>query len=90
MNQMPEYHRGQFETLLADHQRLIELINALELKLYSLGEAPEQSPPQECQQAGGLLISQLRSLLFRWDQEVLPLLDTFTSTCPAPSAVQGQ
>lgn len=86
MNKIPDYDRSQFEHLLADHQRMIELINALELKLYSLGEAPEKSPAQECQQAGGLLISQLRSLLFRWDQEVLPLLDALATTGPVPSA----
>ena len=81
-----EYDRRQFELLLDDHQKMIDLINALELKLYSLGEAPEHSPIQECQQAGGLLISQLRNLLFRWDQEVLPLLDTLTTTRSATSA----
>lgn len=81
-----EYDRRQFELLLDDHQKMIDLINALELKLYSLGEAPDHSPIQECQQAGGLLISQLRNLLFRWDQEVLPLLDTLTTTRSATSA----
>lgn len=86
MDKIPEYDRSQFEHLLADHLRMIELVNALELKLYSLGDTPEHSPTQECQQAGGLLISQLRSLLFRWDQEVLPLLDTFATTRPVPSA----
>ncbi len=80
-----EYDRRQFELLLDDHQKMIDLINALELKLYSLGEAPDHSPIQECQQAGGLLISQLRNLLFRWDQEVLPLLDTLTTTRSATS-----
>ena len=78
-----EYDRRQFELLLDDHQKMIDLINALELKLYSLGEAPDHSPIQECQQAGGLLISQLRNLLFRWDQEVLPLLDSLAPIRPA-------
>lgn len=88
MNKISEFDRNQFEQLLADHQQLIELINALELKLYSLGEASEKSPIQECQQAGGLLISRLRSLLFRWDQEVLPLLDVFATPRPAPSVLR--
>ena len=86
MKKITEYDRSQFDNLIDDHQKMIDLINALELKLYSLGEAPDHSPIQECQQAGGLLISQLRNLLFRWDQEVLPLLDTFATTRPSPSA----
>lgn len=86
MKKTTEYDRSQFEHLLDDHQQMIDLINALELKLYSLGEAPDHSPIQECQQAGGLLISQLRNLLFRWDQEVLPLLDSLAPIRP-PAAV---
>ena len=86
MKKITEYSRSQFENLLADHQEIIELINALELKLYNLGDSPEQTPIRECQQAGGLLISQLRNLLFLWDQEVLPLLDTIATTRPAPVA----
>lgn len=86
MEKMTGFDRSQFARLLDDHQKMIDLINALELKLYHLGEAPDHSPIQECQQAGGLLISQLRNLLFRWDQEVLPLLETIATTQPATSS----
>jgi hypothetical protein len=72
---IPCFGRNAFVQLLSEHQALIRLTNELELQLYRLREEPSAQRVTECQQAGGALIGRLRSLLFRHDQEVLPLLE---------------
>jgi hypothetical protein len=75
MKTVPAFSREQFNLILEEQHQLVEAVNNLELRLYQLGEAPPGSPSAECQVAAGVLIGQLRKLLFRWDQEVLPTLD---------------
>lgn len=67
--------RADFDSLVADHERLVGLINDLEYRLYALGERPDDAPLTACQQAAGALIAALREVLFRHDQQVLPLLE---------------
>jgi hypothetical protein len=76
MSDVPTITRADFEQFVAEHQEVIRLVNALEFQLYRLGEIHGDDRVTECQQAGGSLIGALRSLLFRHDQQVLPLLDT--------------
>ena len=76
MSPAPPLTRDDFERLLADQQQLIELTNQLEYQMYRLGELPPDERVTECQQTGGTLIGLLRSVLFRNDQQVFPLLDT--------------
>jgi hypothetical protein len=71
---------GDFEQLLADQQQLIELANQLEYQLYRLGELSPDERVTDCQQAGGSLIGLLRNVLYRNDQQVLPLLDSMLSS----------
>jgi hypothetical protein len=78
MNAPPTFARADFEQLLASHQRLIELANGLEYQLYRFGEAPGNERVTECQQAAGALVGLLREVLFRHDQQVLPLLDALS------------
>jgi hypothetical protein len=78
MTTPPPLRRADFDQLLAAHQRLIELANDLEYQLYRLGEVPGNERVTECQQAGGALIGLLRDVLFRHDQQVLPLLDALS------------
>jgi hypothetical protein len=78
----PPFPRAEFEQLLVAHQRLIELANDLEFRLYHLGELPGNERVTECQQAAGALIGRLREVLFRHDQQVLPLLDDLTRDGP--------
>jgi hypothetical protein len=75
MNQVPDFRREDFDHLLADHARLIALMNELEYHLYALGERPEDDPVTDCQRAAGGLIAALREVLFRHDQQVLPVLE---------------
>ena len=73
------FSRADFEQLLGAHQQLIDLANDLEYQLYRLGEQPGDSPAAACQQAAGALLGRLRDLLFRHDQQVLPLLDALSA-----------
>jgi hypothetical protein len=74
----PSFSRTAFEQLLGAHQQLIDLANDLEHQLYRLGEQPGDSPAAACQQAAGALLGRLRDVLFRHDQQVLPLLDALS------------
>jgi hypothetical protein len=74
MNTAVSFSRAGFVQLVEEHQKLIDLANDLEYRLYQLGEQPPGSPANDCQQAGGVLIGQLRHVLFRHDQQVLPVL----------------
>jgi len=76
MTDVPAMTRADFEQLVAAHQEAIRLANDLEYQLYRLGEDHGEERVVECQQAGGLLLAALRNLLFRHDQQVLPVLDT--------------
>jgi hypothetical protein len=78
MTAPPPLSRADFEQLLAAHQRLIELANDLEYQLYRLGEVPGNERVTDCQQAAGALLGLLRDVLFRHDQQVLPLLDSLS------------
>lgn len=80
MTTVPQFHREQFDLLLKEQQELVEAVNQLEYCLYQLGEAPPDSATANCQLAAGALIGQLRKLLFRWDQEVLPTLEAVAET----------
>jgi hypothetical protein len=79
MTTPPPFARADFEQLLATHQRLIELANDLEYQLYRLGEGPDSGRVAQCQQAAGALVGHLRDVLFRHDQQVLPLLDSLSA-----------
>ena len=68
-----------FELLLSEHLRLIELANDLEYHLYQLGQASLPEPAAACQQAAGALLGTLRSYLFRQDQQVLPIVEAYCS-----------
>jgi hypothetical protein len=72
---LPVLNRAEFDQLLTEHSRLIELANELEYRLYLLGEHSCDSPIAQCQQAAGALIGSLRNVLFRHDQSVLPMLE---------------
>lgn len=80
----PTIFRTDFEELLAQHQELIHLANELEFQLYRLGEPAEPGPVSDCQQAAGALIGLLRTVLFRHDQQVLPVLEALAGK---PSAM---
>lgn len=77
MSHEPPLSRQAFDELIREHQLLIHLANELELQIYGLGE--QDAPPRErvtaCQQAAGRLIGQLRLTLFRFDQQIYPLLE---------------
>jgi len=79
MSPSAQLSRADFESLLHDHQRLIELVNDLEYQMYRLGELPAGERVTECQQAGGALVGMLRNVLFRHDQQVFPFLDASLS-----------
>jgi hypothetical protein len=74
MNSVPPLEQAHLEELLAEHQEVIHLANELEYCLYRLGETQGEERVTACQQAGGALIGRLRTLLFRHDQLVFPLL----------------
>jgi hypothetical protein len=67
--------RADFEQLVAEHEEIIRLANQLEYQLYRLGAAQDGDRVSECQQAGGALIGHLRGMLFRYDQQILPILE---------------
>jgi len=69
------FRRADFDHLVEEHQKLIELANQLEYRLYLLGEHPPGEPVADCQQAAGALIGLLRNVLFHHDQQVLPVLE---------------
>lgn len=79
MTSEPPFTRAAFDQLVAEHQELIRLANELELQLYRLGERAAPDRVAECQQAAGSLIGRLRQTLFRHDQQVLPLLESWIS-----------
>jgi hypothetical protein len=56
-------------------------MNDLELHLYRLGEVQDERVAA-CQQSAGALIGLLRDLLFRYDQEVLPILEEVSQEAP--------
>jgi hypothetical protein len=70
--------RGQFEQLLAEHERLIDQVNEAELRLHALAEGPGEGRLEAMQQATGDLLKMLRDHLFRQDQVVLPAIDGLT------------
>lgn len=69
--------RDAFDELIREHQLLVHLANELELHVYEIGEqdAPSRERVTACQQAAGNLIGQLRQTLFRFDQQIYPLLE---------------
>jgi hypothetical protein len=67
--------RADFDRLVEEHRQLIRLTNELEFRLYQMGEAPAPEQAAECRQAAGTLIGLLRNVLFRHDQQVLPVLE---------------
>lgn len=68
--------RGEFEALLAEHFRLVELANDLEYRLHALAGGSTEENVQAVQQAAGALVAALRTHLFRQDQVVLPLVES--------------
>lgn len=74
------FARADFEGLVADHQELIRLANELEYQLYRLGDGAASEHVLECQQSGGALLGLLRAVLFRHDQQVLPLCDALSQS----------
>jgi hypothetical protein len=72
----------EFEELLGQHRWLVRLANDLEYQLYRLGETPGPETVRGCQQAGGALIGVLRDVLYRHDQQVLPLVERFLREHP--------
>jgi hypothetical protein len=76
MKPAPSLTRADFDGLVADHARLIGLMNDLEYHLYALGERPPEDPVAACQRAAGSLLGALREVLFRHDQQVLPVLES--------------
>ena len=72
---MPEFRRGDFERLLDEHRRLIELANDVEFCLHALSSGVTEENLRALQQSTGTLVSVLRNHLFRQDQHVLPLVD---------------
>lgn len=75
MTQSHTIERHDFEQLLSEHWQLIQLTNDLEYHLYRIGDRPEPERVEACQQSGGALIGLLRHVLFRHDQQVLPILE---------------
>lgn len=73
----PPLSQAAFDEILDEHTELVRLTNELELRLYELGEQlpSDQQPVENCRQAASALISRLRSTLFRFDQQIYPLLD---------------
>jgi hemerythrin-like domain-containing protein len=76
MTPTPTCTRGDFARLLAEHLRLIELVNDLELRLHALSGGQTEGTIQALQQAAGSLVDVLRTHLFRQDQVVLPLVES--------------
>ncbi len=74
----PELRREDFEQLLEEHQRLIELANDVEFSLHALGGGASEENIHALQQSAGTLVSALRSHLFRQDQQVLSVVDALT------------
>jgi hypothetical protein len=75
MTEVPAITRTDFEQLVREHQEAVRLANEVEYQLYCLGENHGAERVTACQQAGGSLLAALRNLLFRHDQQVLPLLE---------------
>jgi hypothetical protein len=76
-----QFSRDKLDHLLAEHRRVVHLMNDLEYHLYQIGE-PAEPAVRECQQAAGALIGCLRDLLFRHDQEVFPALESVLTAAP--------
>jgi hypothetical protein len=86
----PALSRTDFDQLLAQQRRLIELTNELEYCLYTLGEVPPAGPVQACRRTAGVLVAALRDFLFRQDQRVLPVLDELSRPDAAGSGHRGR
>jgi hypothetical protein len=86
MSAVPTFPHADWEELVAEHQEAIRLVNELEYQVYRLGEVPPHPRLAEARQAAGALIGLLRRLLFRHDQQVLPVLEALSS---ADAALQG-
>lgn len=80
--------RVQFEQILTGHAALIRLANELESQLYRVGSTPTPDNIGEWQQAAGALIRELRTVLFRYDQQVLPQLEALVPPEAAGSTAQ--
>ena len=74
--------RADFELLVAEHEEVIRLANELEYLLHRLGSCQHGERVTTCQQAGGALIGHLRDLLFRHDQQILPVLEASLADDP--------
>jgi hypothetical protein len=79
MIEAQKFRREEFEQLLAEHQQLIRLANEVEYHLYQLGASGGPEAVAACQQATGTLLGLLRHVLFRHDQQVLPVLEGFVN-----------
>jgi len=75
MSPLPSLTHADFEQLVAEHEEVIRLANELEYHLHRLWAVHDSERVTECQQAGGALIGHLRGLLFRYDQQILPILE---------------
>ena len=68
--------RDEFDSLLVEYRQLVRMVNELEYHLYNLGEVGADPRVAECRQAAGALVGALRNHLFRYDQQVLPLVES--------------
>lgn len=82
----PGYRRDDFEPLLEEHQRLVELANEVEFHLHALAGGPNEGAIHALQQSAGSLVSVLRGYLFRLDQQVLPAIDPRSRQHEQPDA----
>jgi hypothetical protein len=82
MSLLPSFTRADFDSLIVEHEEVIRLANELEYQLYRLGAAHNSEVVTECQQAGGALIGHLRGLLFRHDQQILPIVEISLADVP--------
>lgn len=75
----PALSSTAFAEVLRDHANLIRLVNDLEFSLYEIGDNESETVDRKlvtpCQLAAGELIRNLRTMLFRLDQQVYPLVD---------------
>jgi hypothetical protein len=75
MSRETSLSQADFEQLVAENHELFRRANDLEFQLYQMGDSPGPEQVQGCRRAAGNLIGLLRTVLFRHDQQVLPLLD---------------
>ena len=69
------FRREDFELLLDEHRRIIELANEVEFHLHALAGGASADTVQALQESAGSLLTGLRGYLFRLDQQVLPIVD---------------